>query len=76
MFKYFNIRNKDETTLTEQESWTVSWTSRYGEFYDDINTEFKVFPNKHDAVEFKDALKYAHKLLKNTHDTEVKLYQN
>jgi len=76
MFNYFNIRNKETTELKQQESWTVSWQSRYGEYSGNTSKEFKVFPSKEDALEFEDALNYAHKLLKNTSGTAVKMYKN
>lgn len=76
MFEKLKIRNKELEELEVQESWTVQWTSRSGEYSTSISKEFKVFPLKSDAKLFKEALDYAYKILNHTSNIEVLMYKN
>lgn len=51
--------------------WEVRWTSRHGEFHNDISQEVEAFPSKDEAEEFALALRNAFKLIKHTIGNQV-----
>jgi hypothetical protein len=51
--------------------WTVTWTSRHGEFSSDTKKQQKVFLSSNEAQHFAEALDAAFKLLRFTSGTKV-----
>jgi hypothetical protein len=76
IFKKVVAPSGEQKKLTALESWTVSWTSRYGSFDSDTEKEFEVFTSEKDAKHFKEQLEAAYRLLKHTSQTEVTIKKN
>lgn len=60
--------------VKEQEAvqlWYVSWTSRNGRYYSDTNKEIEAFTSEEAALNFRQSLKNAFKLIKHTSENEV-----
>lgn len=53
------------------EIYTVSWMSRFGNYYADTKRVYKAFLAKEDAEEFAQSLRNAHKLLQNTNSIDI-----
>ncbi len=76
-FRSLFIRDKTPKELTTtMEVWTVEWRSRYGEYSTNLKAEHEAFTDKEEAIEFKEALEYAFKLLRHTSNTEVTICSN
>ncbi len=76
-FRSLFIRYKTPKELTTtQEVWTVSWISRTGEFSGNTSKECEAFTDKNEALEFKEALEYAFKLIRHTSQTKVIITSN
>lgn len=56
--------------------WYVRWERRYGCYHGDTEAVMEAFPNKDDAIEFKDSLEKAFKLIRHTSGTQVILSRN
>lgn len=69
------FRSKKTVEVDEVQLWYVRWTSRYGGMMRDTKKEVKAFPNYDDALEFKQALEDAFKLIRHTHGNKVTLTQ-
>ena len=77
LFKKIVVPESNEVVEKEAvQLWVVSWISRHGACSYDIRTEFEAFENKQDALDFKQSLENAFKLLKHTHKTNVSINQN
>ena len=70
------FRNKITKEVNAYDSWTVEWTSRHGEYHNDITQEFEVFTSLEDAKEYKQALEQAFEFLKFKSQSYVKLKAN
>lgn len=67
-----NIFKKETQPLTSGvDTWVVEWTKRVGAYSGDAKQCFQGFTNEQDAYDFADSIKKAHKLIGNTHGTEV-----
>lgn len=53
------------------EVWMVHWTSRYGDYCDDVRRSAKAFLSKDDAEDFKKSLEEAQNILQNTNDIDI-----
>ena len=67
----FNVKKEKE--VEGAEVWIVSWESRYGKYYNDIQTVAKAFLLKQDAIDFAQSLYDAHALLQNTNDIHINI---
>lgn len=53
------------------DTWIVEWTSRHGAYYGDEEKRFQAFADRDEAEAFAEDIRRAHKLIGNTHGTEV-----
>lgn len=56
---------------TGVDTWVVEWTSRHGAYYTDEKQRFQAFADKDEAEVFAEDIRRAHKLIGNTHGTNV-----
>lgn len=71
--KKIKVRDPQTEELEVVQLWEVRWWSRHGEYSADVRPQVKVFPDKEDAVKFKEALEDAFKLIGHTSGTSVKM---
>ena len=62
-----NIFKKGTRELnTGVDTWVVEWTRRYGQYHADTEKCYQAFTNKHEAEDFADSIRRAHKLVGNS----------
>ncbi len=79
MWKFKKTVTPESNETTEKDSvvlWIVLWYSRYGKFSTNIQREYEAFPDQRDAIQFRESLISAFKLLRHTHGTDVSIYSN
>jgi hypothetical protein len=78
MFKFKNlfIPTGQKESVVAYESWTVRWTSRYGEYSGNTQQEAEVFTNEDDAKKFANQLREAFKLTRTTSGNRVIVTKN
>lgn len=67
------FKNGVKELNTAVNTYTVSWTRRYGHFSSDIEKMYQSFTNKAEAEEFAESIRRANELIGNTYDTKVTL---
>ena len=70
--KLINIFKKGTRQLhSGVDTWVVEWTARWGDYSGNTKQCFQAFTDEQEAYEFADSIKRAHKLIGNTHGTNV-----
>ncbi len=74
LFKNVTVPQANDTKEVQAvQLWSVRWLSRYGSYSGDVREEMEAFTSEQDAIDFKQALDNAFKLLRHTSKTTVVL---
>lgn len=75
VLKFFKQKNKiaqiEAKEVDGAEVWLVSWTTRHGDGYYDIQRCAKAFLTEDDAKDFKKSLEEAQQILQNTNSINI-----
>lgn len=74
-FKWLSIPS-GESQVQAVETWTVRWTSRFGAYHHETQSEAEVFTDAASAKAFATALKDAFKVVKHTSGNSVLVTKN
>ena len=68
--------NNETKEIDVIQTWEVRWMSRDGSYSCDVKPQVEVFLLEQSAIDFKNSLVAAAKLIRNTNDIKISIHKN